>query len=339
MCKAIEELAEDGAGGYVPTGRAYRQHGPSLKNSLMGKVYRYEVLDPPRGFVVGGPPVGQYVPTQQYVAIKTYWKDCVARGVNVHGEDCTERPLEENAFLQRLAPHPNVVRLLAFMEEIDDPAGQLFAVLEFLDQGDLMDRMLANGGGEARPFDEARARRYFRQVAEGLRHCHARGIVHLDVGFENTMIHLDVCRLIDFGAAQDWAPGRTVQVWRGKTNYAAPEMYLREGPNGCGPITPYDPSRADIWSLGCMLFIMTAGVPLVGRRGATVLDPVFKFVLEGGAGGLSRLMASWGMTDGSGAQRVALSPGLRDLLVLILRPDPAERPSLDEILQHPWAAG
>ena len=70
------------------------------------------------------------------------------------------------------------------------------------------------------------------------------GICHLDISLENALLSEGRAVITDFGLAQ---AGRNFQGRRGKAVYMAPEVYA-------GRV--YDGQRADVWSLGVVLFMM-----------------------------------------------------------------------------------
>jgi serine/threonine protein kinase len=98
-----------------------------------------------------------------------------------------------------------------------------------------------------------------RQAAEGLSHLNAVGFVHLDVKPENYMLDdAGHVRLIDFGLARRPPNAWERFFWKqrqkkiqGTRSYLSPEQIRRE---------PID-ARSDVYSFGCTLFHLAAGVP------------------------------------------------------------------------------
>ena len=87
-----------------------------------------------------------------------------------------------------------------------------------------------------------------RAVAQALRHCHRRGVVHADVKAENVgLLPSGRAVLLDFGLSVR-LPGDGVPR-RGTPLYAAPEVLRRE---------PWG-AACDVWSLGVALFRGAAG--------------------------------------------------------------------------------
>jgi len=121
---------------------------------------------------------------------------------------------------------------------------QMFIVMEFVDGQTLRAKMPSINPGKAIDVGI--------QIAEGLAAAHEKGIVHRDVKAENIMLRLDGrAQIMDFGLArvgegsQLTKAGSTV----GTIGYMSPEQ-----------IQGMDVDhRADIFSLGVLLYEMAAG--------------------------------------------------------------------------------
>ena len=137
------------------------------------------------------------------------------------------------------------------------PDGSMYLVLEYVPG-----RSLATVMGEG-PMPAVRALRIARQVGAALAAIHGVGIVHRDLKPDNVMLverpdNEDFVKLLDFGMAKVLmdAPPEQAQLTRaglvfGTPRYMAPEQAAGE---------PTD-NRADLYSLGVLLYAMLCGVP------------------------------------------------------------------------------
>jgi serine/threonine protein kinase len=129
--------------------------------------------------------------------------------------------------------------------------GELFLAMEWLEGVDLSVR-LEEG---ALPVDEALEVTI--RAATALQHAHDRGIVHRDVKPSNVfLVDGDARRikLIDFGVARAKSKRALTRtnVFLGTVGYMAPEQVMG---------VPDVDGRADVFSLGCVLYECLAGVP------------------------------------------------------------------------------
>jgi serine/threonine protein kinase len=178
--------------------------------------------------------------SRSYVAIKVlHAPDALAQA----------RFLKEARALAGLE-HPHVVKYVTHGITID---GIPYLVMEWL-EGESLDRRLAQG-----PLKLEESLDLARRLASSLGAAHARGIVHRDVKPSNVFLvenSIDKVRLLDFGIARlaDASSGltRTGNVL-GTPGYMAPEQARGDKANV--------DARADVFSLGCLLFECLAGQP------------------------------------------------------------------------------
>jgi pimeloyl-ACP methyl ester carboxylesterase/tetratricopeptide (TPR) repeat protein len=140
--------------------------------------------------------------------------------------------------------HPNVCAVLE-VEELED--GQLFMVMPCY-EGETLRQKIARG-----PLGVEQALDYASQIAAGLAHAHAAGVVHRDIKPANLLVTADErVKILDFGAAKvaDLNLTRTGAVL-GTPFYMSPEQ--AEG-------DPVD-HRTDLWALGAVLYEMLTGRP------------------------------------------------------------------------------
>ena len=163
---------------------------------------------------------------------------------------------------------PHIVEVIDFGYSED---GGAYLAMELLEGEDLAALLRRKG-----PLEPSRAVALARQVAEALAAAHGRGIVHRDLKSGNVFVSRgDRVKVLDFGVSKvldpsdngsfDTAQGAMI----GTAHYMAPE----QASDGRGV-----DARADLYSLGCILFEMLTGeLPFVG---ATPVEVLYKHVHE-----------------------------------------------------------
>jgi serine/threonine-protein kinase len=164
-----------------------------------------------------------------------------------------ERFLRE-AELSASLDHPHVLPVYGAGET----DGRLWIAMRYVEGEDLA-TLLAREGLLA----PLRAVELARQIGDALDAAHARGLVHRDVKPANVLVAAvaagEHCYLTDFGlarASQDEMLTPTAAHLSGTIAYAAPERIAGRFVDG----------RADVYSLGCVLFECLAGAPPFVRR-------------------------------------------------------------------------
>ncbi|EQC42379.1 serine/threonine protein kinase [Saprolegnia diclina VS20] len=247
--------------------------------------------------------------TGDRVAIKRMKLEAARRQTMLVGQ----RPISEdilfekhvNRALSADGGHTNVLR----MRDDFTQDGYEHFVLDFCAGGELYD-VVSNAPGQRLALPTATA--FFRQIVRGVAFMHSRGFAHRDLSLENVLVDgTGICHICDFGLAASLPSLRKEAV--GKTFYMAPEVLAGQS---------YDPAKADMWSLGIMLFIMLAGIPPV--EVAAESDSRFRVIR---AKGVVKLLELWKMTHFFDADAL-------DLLGQLLHPDATARLSLDALLHH-----
>ena len=158
---------------------------------------------------------------------------------------------------------------------------------------------------------EASILRIFHQVARGVMRCHERRIAHLDIKPENILLNSKgAVRLCDFGSSHMFDEPIDLNAF-GTILYRAPETFS---------FSEFEKGAADIWSLGVLLYVLLTGVyPFPGETEEQVVDALKSNTL-----------------DFEDLRDTACSPISKDLLYKLLQTDPSSRPTIQEVLAHPW---
>ncbi|KAJ3163470.1 hypothetical protein HDU86_000049 [Geranomyces michiganensis] len=153
---------------------------------------------------------------------------------------------------------------------------------------------------------EPQARCVFGQIVSAVAHLHSLGVVHRDIKDENILVDEDFhVKLVDFGSAA-FIPqppaGKLFDRFLGTIQYASPEILRGE---------KYRGPEAEVWALGCCLYIMlNGGVPFTTPQQAAT--QAYTFPKQG------------------------LSRECLDLLDAMLHKKASRRPTVSEVVNHPW---
>ncbi len=143
--------------------------------------------------------------------------------------------------------HDHVVPIF----QVGEDRGVPFLAMPLLRGETLEDRLRREG---ALPVSEVR--RIGREIAEGLQAAHERGLIHRDIKPANVWLEgaRGRVKILDFGlarAVEDGAPLTQPGAVIGTPTYMAPEQLRGAAVDG----------RADLFSLGCVLYRMATGTP------------------------------------------------------------------------------
>ena len=206
----------------------------------------------------------------------------------------------------RKISHPNITNIF----EIFEDTKKYYVIMEFLEGGELFDAITSIGS-----FSEASACQVMKQILSAIYYLHTNNIVHRDLKPENIMLlqkpenenyHI---KLIDFGTAKQFKPGKKMNKFIGTSYYIAPEV-LKER---------YD-EKCDVWSCGVILYILLCGYPpFNGNTNVEIFhaiqnqNPIF-----------------------TGEEWEDITNEAKELIKLMLKKNPNERWSADQCLKHRW---
>ena len=268
--------------------------------------------------------------------------------------------------MRKTSDHVNVIRLQSVLELAQESKCTIFLVMELANGGELFDRIKIDCGTR-----ESTAKYFFQQLLEGVQHCHAQGVCHRDLKPENLLLQdggeETVLKIADFGFSarfmmggastedetkerprpqyeaqvmhsgvtpvapssllEEFSPLRVLKSVVGSPFYVAPEVLQARG---------YDGPKADIWSLGVILYAMLAGNLPFGQE----LGTCKRF----------RHFCKWVREQQQKNERFWEAPDLeyppwlfparfsvlaKGLIVSMLHPDPERRVTIAESMQHP----
>jgi len=227
-----------------------------------------------------------------------------------------------------LGEHPNIAK---FHEYFLNHNGH-HLVIDYVRGIDLYKLMEAT---EFSPLYEDEVKRIFKQILNGLDHAHKHGVAHRDIKLENIIVDSNQnVKLIDFGLSTvmdspvlqshkselcDYICNHSHNDshhevlstdFVGSDNFVAPEILKHQA---------YCPFKADIWSLGIVLYCL-----LFGRfpwNHSARVESIKKY------GAHPRLTFS---------EHSEVSDSARDLLTQMLKVNPLERFSLKEVMNSEW---
>ena len=186
-------------------------------------------------------------------------------------------------------------------------------ILEYASGGELFDHILAH-----RYLKERDAAKLFSQLISGVWYIHQKKIVHRDLKLENLLLDRNRNVIItDFGFANrfEHKADDLMQTSCGSPCYAAPELVISEG--------LYVGSAVDIWSCGVILYAMLAGyLPFdddPANPDGDNINLLYKYIVS----------TPLSFPD-------YISTEARELLSMMLVPDPTRRANLDSVMRHPW---
>ncbi|OTF76089.1 serine/threonine-protein kinase SIK3-like protein, partial [Euroglyphus maynei] len=202
--------------------------------------------------------------------------------------------------MKRVGSHRNIVRLYQVMQS----DRHVMLVTEYCKGGELFEHLKNKG-----PMSESNSRFYFHQIVDAVKYLHSNGIVHRDLKTENLLFTSDMksVKLADFGFSNYYSVHSFLSTWCGSPPYAAPELF--EGKQ-------YDGPKADIWSLGVVLYVLVCGaLPFDGNT----LQSLKTLVLKG------KFRVPFFIS-------LDCEHLIRHMMVI----DPEKRFNLQQILQHRW---
>ena len=208
----------------------------------------------------------------------------------------------------------NEVRILASIKSpfvvsykeafISEPDKSLCLVMEFADRGDLYQK-ISSMKKRKQLFEEVDVWKIFIQITRGLKSLHDLKILHRDFKSANIFLFSDgTAKVGDLNVSKVLHKGLGY-TQTGTPYYASPEVWNNNA---------YD-EKSDIWSLACITYeMLTLNPPFK----AETFDGLYKKVT---AGKYNKINSKY-------------SDDMDQLLKLLFKVNPKERPTCGEILKH-----
>ena len=197
--------------------------------------------------------------------------------------------------------HPHIIKLYSHFEDDED----FCLIMQIASKGQLYSVIK-----RLKRLDQRTAAQYMREVISAIKYLHTRNppIIHRDIKPENILLDQDGrCKLADFGWSNFDDGRKNRETYCGTPEYLAPEMVTKSGHN----------ESVDIWALGVLLFEMLTGRTPFNFTG----DRIQLY------NNIKSLRIVW--TDDF--------PQLaKDLVGRILKLNPKDRLSLDQMINHQW---
>lgn len=148
---------------------------------------------------------------------------------------------------------------------------------------------------------------YFKQLLSAIKHMHDNGISHRDIKPENILITKNgTIKLIDYGMC---STDRITGGFYGTIEFMSPEIIEH-------PYKKYDTYKADVWACGMVLYEMVCGKIDHASR-SSIKDFICASEID--------------MPD-----IPFLNINTKEFISFILIRDPVKRPSIDEVINHPF---
>lgn len=196
--------------------------------------------------------------------------------------------------------HPHVVKLINHFEDDD----KFYLIMLYASRGQLYQLLK-----KSHRFDQRTAAQFMREVLEAVKYLHSFNppIIHRDIKPENILLDENSrIKLADFGWSNFKSDETSRVTYCGTPEYLSPEMVRKQGHG----------TNVDIWSLGVLLFELLAGhAPFSGINQEELFNNIRK------------LKINW-PSD--------FPPLAKNLITKILKLNPLERITIDEILSHSW---
>ena len=247
---------------------------------------------------------------KRQVALKIFREEFLTRD-----NDSIKSVEKEIEILQGLK-HDHIINIVQYGSDghVKKPSGReltnlVYILLEYVSGGLLFDVCQTLGG-----MGEEGGRYFMNQMLDVLQYVHGKGVVHRDLKLENILVDDKLnLKVADFGFAT-FRKIHSLKSYKGTKTYMAPEIKEQK---------KYDGMQIDIFSTGVILFIIVQGI--FPFQEAKKDEYYYNLLLKGD------YQTYWKKTGGDN-----LSDEFKDLILRMFSYDGDKRPTLKEIVEHPW---
>jgi serine/threonine protein kinase len=198
--------------------------------------------------------------------------------------------------------HPYSIKLYNHFEDND----KLYLIMEPASNGNLYS-FIENNKNQKIKSNET-IKKIIIQTIEIIKYLHSKDIIYRDIKPENILLDKDNnIKLCDYGWASYLTKDQFCKVYCGTPEYVSPEMVKKY---------PYN-EKVDIWGIGVLIFELLFGYPPFSSN---FNEDRYNNIKEG--------KINW--------PKEINDKDAKDLIGKILKINPNERLSLEEIEKHPW---
>jgi len=202
--------------------------------------------------------------------------------------------------LMKKLNHKNIIRLHEVFFDNDEK--NIYLVIDYYSKGDLSKFL----GGKA--LKEKYAKKYMRQLTNGLKYLYEKQILHRDLKPQNILVTDDGDIVItDFGFARYTDNENMLNTLCGSPMYMAPEIMLKKRYN----------NKSDLWSVGVIFFELLFGTtPYKAKNMIDLMTNIKNKPIK--------------------FPHNNISSECRKLLLELLQKDPENRISWEKLFEHAW---